>query len=101
MRKDVLERSLLVFARGGKRINAGKIYDFRLTELRKNGFALLLLHRNAWPISDMLIGTSKAVEKSGLSTVWIANKSNSLHLLFPASKRFTLITLTSSFRKER
>ena len=101
MRKNILERCLFVLARGSKRINTGKIHDFRLAELRKNSFTLLLLHRNAWPIADMLIGTSKAVEKSGLSAVRIANKSNSLHLLFPASKRFTLITLTSSFRKER
>ena len=55
-----------------KRVDAGKVLDDDV--LLPFQAALLLFHRNAGPVADILVGTRQRIEQSGLAAVRVAGQ---------------------------
>ena len=79
VRKDVAEGGLFVFARGGEGVDSGQIDESRVTGERERKFTLLLFHRDAGPVADMLFRACKRVEDGGLAAVGVSDDSDGFH----------------------
>ena len=71
---DVVPADDLLQGVGGQGVNAGQVGDHGIGIAPQ--LALFLLHGNAGPVADILVGTGHGVEHGGLSAVGIAHQGD-------------------------
>ena len=64
---------------GGQGVDAGQVHDHHIVVLLQ--LALFLLHRDAGPVTNELIGAGEGIEKGGLAAVGVARQRD-LDLFF-------------------